>query len=638
MVGPLNQSTNQPANNRGRLGALSLFAGYSCFLALIQVFTLFVGVVRIGFSQPLAVAAAAVSVAAALLFATRFRDANHLDGAPARRTNRRSSDWAVRVLGAVVKALAVVAIAWAAWVWLQLWRLASLRPPYDWDGLYYHLPAIHEWVTAGRVSWIGHMPDIPFVNFPMGVEVTSFFVHHLLQTSRWVNAGNLSYWPLAFVALVVVARRMGVRGVWSWAAGALIVGAPVFVCQSVSCYIDPGFAATVMACIAASCVFVFDAKENRSGWWDASLLGLTAGLTLGSKGTGLPFAIVVVSVSALGALWVWGSKRRLLVSRLCVVVAVSLLVGGYWYTRNAILTGNPIYPIQLKVGEKVLIEGWDHVQFNEANLPPWLERYPGPTRMLVSWLQFDRPISGYAPVGGMGYVWLAGAVPAVLLLWLLSIGRRYPGPVRQFAFVTILVLCLLAVQPATWWARFTVWLHALGLPSIALVIYAAASARRVWWRVLAVVVAAGVVVTVVWESGTTLALEWADGRTGEVTSARNATFETSGEYMFPGMADATGFKQFFEAGKIARSPWERYGTLLGGVLAMPLDKREIVVLPMYPTESDIQALGPRGVEWIIWDVLAAGEPPDVIRDASTESYQYHPSDDVDFRILRLSGD
>jgi hypothetical protein len=632
MVGLLNKSTNQRADDGGRFGALSVFAGFSCFLSLIQFLTIFVGVARIGFSQPLAIGVVAVSVAVALLFATRFRDANQ----PARRTNRRSSDWAVRVLGAVVKALAVVAIAWAAWVWLQLWRLASLRPPYDWDGLYYHLPAIHEWVTAGRVSWIGHIPDIPFVNFPMGVEVTSFFVHHLLQTSRWVNAGNLPYWPLAFLALVVIAKRIGVRGVWSWAAGALIVSAPVFVSQSVSCYIDPGFAATVMACIAASCVFVFDTKENRSRWWDASLLGLTVGLALGSKGTGLPFAIVVVVVSALGALWVWGSKRRLLVTRLGVVVAVSLLVGGYWYTRNAILAGNPIYPIQLSVGGKVLIEGWDHVQFTDANLPPWLVRYPGPSRMFVSWLQRDRPISGYAPVGGMGYVWLAGAVPAVLLLWLLTVGRRYPGPVRQFAFVTILVVCLLVAQPATWWARFTVWLHALGLPSIALVIYAAASARRLWWRTLAVVVAAGVVATAVWESGATLALEWADGRTGEVTSARNATFMTSGEYMFPGMAEATGFRGFFEAGKIARSPWERYGTLLGGVLAMPLDQREIVVLPMHPTETDIQALASRAVEWVIWDALAAGPPPAVIRNASTESYQYNPTDHVDFHILRLS--
>ncbi|MCK4776688.1 MAG: hypothetical protein KAT30_17955, partial [Candidatus Krumholzibacteria bacterium] len=83
----MNQSTNQPANKHGRFGALSVFAGFSCFLALIQFFTIFVGVVRIGFSQPLALGTAAVSLAVALLFATRFRDANHLDGAPVRRSN-----------------------------------------------------------------------------------------------------------------------------------------------------------------------------------------------------------------------------------------------------------------------------------------------------------------------------------------------------------------------------------------------------------------------------------------------------------------------------------------------------------------------------------------------------------------------
>lgn len=624
------------ASKRGHFGALAAFAGVLCFLSLIQLFTITCGVVRIGFSQPLAIVIVFCSVALALLFATRFPDVGVPRGEPAAISGEENDGRWARAFRGFVNAAGVVAIVWSVWVWVQLWRLASLRPPYDWDGLYYHLPAIHEWVTAGRVSWIDSVPDIPFVNFPMGVEVNSFFVHHLLQTSKWVNASNLHYWPLAFLAIVVVAKRLGVRGVWSWAAGALIVGAPVFVCQSVTCYIDPGFAATVMACIGASCVFVFGSGENRSSWWDASLVGMATGLMLGSKGTGLPFALVILVVSALGALRQWGTRRRLLATRLGVVVAASLLVGGYWYVRNAVVTGNPIHPIQLKVGGKVFKQGWDHLQFTEANLPPWLERYPGPTRMFVSWLQLDRPISGYAPVGGMGYVWLTAGVPAILLLWLLSIRRRFPGLESRYAFLSLLLLCLLAVQPALWWARFTVWFHALGLPAVALVVYAAVTSRRVWMRALAAVVAVGVVAIAVWESGETLDREWADGRVGDETGTHAAAFKTSEEYMFPGMADADGFGEFFEAGKIARSPWERYGTLLGGVLALPLDKREIAPLPMHPTESDVRDLGSRGVEWIIWDALAAGAPPAVIREAATETYRYNPTDHVDFHILRLS--
>ena len=77
-----------------------------------------------------------------------------------------------------------------------------------------------------------------------------------------------------------------------------------------------------------------------------------------------------------------------------------------------------------------------------------LEKHPVPLRMFVSWLQTDAPISGYAPIGGMGYVWPTAALPALLYLWVLASRRRYPGPVREFAFVTVLALCLLAVQPA----------------------------------------------------------------------------------------------------------------------------------------------------------------------------------------------
>ena len=181
--------------------------------------------------------------------------------------------------------------------------LAFHRPSYDWDGLYYHLPALNDWVVRGRVAWIDGSPDVPFVNYPMAVEAHAFLMHQVFRASSLVDALNLWYWPLAFTSVVVLAEGLGVRGPWRWLAGALLAGAPVFVSQSVTSYVDPGFGAAVMAALAASHLLVFSGR--RGGGASLALLwGAGLGLVLGAKGSGvvlvpiLVTAVVVVAARA----------------------------------------------------------------------------------------------------------------------------------------------------------------------------------------------------------------------------------------------------------------------------------------------------------------------------------------------------
>ncbi len=618
-------------HEKGADHALAAFAGVVVLLALVQVLTISVSLAGLTLAGPLAVVVLVVALGAAGMVAWRYARSESAAGTrrpdPAPRSDRN----ALTMLGTLA---AAAAVAWFVWVWGQLWLLAGARPPYDWDGLYYHLPAIHEWVANGRIAFIGNTPDIPFVNFPMGVELTSYFVHQLTGTSRFVNACNLWYWPLAFLSLVVIATRLGARGAWRWAAGALLFGAPVFVSQSVTCYIDPGFASAVMAAIAASCVFVFDRDRERAR--NALLLGAAVGLVLGSKGTGAPFAgVILVAVTAAAlARGGFGGAGRVLASA-ALTLLVAFLVGGYWYARNAYHTGNPIHPIQIEFGQKVLIEGYDPALFLSANLPTWLAPYPAWARMFVAWFQPDAPVSGYAPVGGMGYIWLAAALPALFYLFVLAARRRYPGPAREFLFVSFLALILFAVQPASWWSRLTIWFLAIGLPCIAVAAsHAASTWRATPLRSIVLGWAIGSIALAVWESNGTLQLERATGRTVADTRSQ-ATYMSSLDYILPGMAAAPGFEEFFRARRIARSPWERIGTLLGGVLAMPLDAREITVLPLYPEEADVDALADAGVEWIIWDVLGSGEAPAVITSAADRHHVFHPAPDVNFHIFRL---
>ena len=614
-----------------RPGILSAFAGVSSFLSLIQVACLYLGTLQVPMSHPLAVTIVVVSAALSCLFASRFRE-------PAEDSNKPALDVAgpAGISTLIFKGLAVAGVAWAGWTWLRLWILAYQRPPYSWDGLYYHIPAINEWVLMNRIGWIDSLPEVPFVNYPMGVEVLSFFGHYLFKTSSLLNACNLWYWPLAFLATAVIASKLGARGIWRYFAGGLIAGVPVFVCQSLTSYVDLGFAAAVMASIAAALVWVF--SKARASDWRAILLGMNVGLMAGAKGTGLPFAFVFLALVIVAVLWFQGLNRwKILLRQVLLCGLVGLAVGGFWYVRNVVKTGNPIYPIQIKLGEKVILEGYDHNLFNQAVLPAWLEKYPPATRMFVSWFQLDAPVSGEAPVGGLGYIWLAGALPAIIFLCILYFRRRTRGsyPAREFIFLLILVLVLLFIQPAAWWSRFTIWLHALGLSCLAAAISLAVARWPAKKRYLPAVVAGlAVAAGAMWESDITLGLERQRGRVSR-TDTVHVEYLTSLDYMFPGLGGQEELASFFKTKKIARSPLQGMGSLLVGILTIPLGEREILVLPVPLRELDVDELQEKGIKWVVWDVFDYGPVPEVLSRRARRIIVHSPVSDLNLHFLRL---
>jgi hypothetical protein len=79
-----------------------------------------------------------------------------------------------------------------------------------------------------------------------------------------------------------------------------------------------------------------------------------------------------------------------------------------------------------------------------------------------------------AHLGGLGLLWLLGCVPA--LAWLLWSCRRHAGqevgglaPRDRAALVLLAAIVGLAflATPLRWWARYTCWIYAAGLPPLA---------------------------------------------------------------------------------------------------------------------------------------------------------------------------
>jgi hypothetical protein len=267
-------------------------------------------------------------------------------------------------------------------------------------------------------------------------------------------------------------------------------------------------------------------------------------------------------------------------------------------------------------------------------LPDRLARFPPPLRPLVSWLQLDAPIQGYAPIGGLGYLWLLGGLPSIALLSIQALRNPAAASRRELLFTLVLILLLLAVQPAPWWARFTLWMHVLGLSCLVRLLQELASGSGAWRAPLSLGLLVGAIGLASGESERTLALEAETGRVAREGAPGSAYVSTRDMY-FAGMDDHEGFDRLLAAPAIARSLWSRAGTLLGGSLAVPLGQRTILLLPEKVSADDLDRAQKAGVEWVLWDTVGAGDTPALLRERAAEESRYHPSPDVDFRALRL---
>ena len=94
--------------------------------------------------------------------------------------------------------------------------------------------------------------------------------------------------------------------------------------------------------------FFLLALRGEGGTAAFCLGGLAAGEALGTKAVGVVFVPPLVALAA--AVIVWRAKGiRTRIVQLLVVLLVPLVTGGYWYFCNALLTGNPLYPLEVRM-------------------------------------------------------------------------------------------------------------------------------------------------------------------------------------------------------------------------------------------------------------------------------------------------
>jgi hypothetical protein len=590
-------------------------AGYILFLASVQVLTIGLSLLHLRIDAWLARAILVISIALAAIVAFwkndwrgALHDLKHLRG------------WQWAFLGF---------LAFAALSYLLLWFLAIISPDLSYDGNAYHIPTLAMWDAKGYITWIHTTYLEPYLNgYPKGAELVSYiFVKAFGNTV--INTINLVFLPLGALGIASLASMLGAGRKMSLCAGATFLLIPVNINQSITMYVDTAFAASAIGSIA---MVAFLCQSPFLKWRYVLICGAAMGLALSTKSTGV--ALCGLGLLAIGITWVidrfhtsddMKSRTRSIrclkaiiqtIPWVLLILGFALLTGGYWYIRNFIYTGSPLYPVGLTVFGHTFFPGITVAEnLPERTLLPAQFTILSPfIRILYAWAQglqnWPHSIKGYdSRIGGLGFVWLVGCVPAVVIA-IISAIRTKSDQIKILSILLAIVAITFIATPLNWWARFTIWIYGLGLPCLAIVLDRFVI-RATKWNLSRLTTSLWMTICiglVIFESGYCLVDVAALASPGSLRDSLTHVFEPKTwiwptTYLFPDMKGTVLESVLDQKENVALGPhggmdWWRYVGFVGQ-LSQPIGARRLLFID--GTDGTTELLKQSDILYVLWD-------------------------------------
>jgi len=246
--------------------------------------------------------------------------------------------------------------------------------PYGYDDLSYHLSTVATWIRYGDLRMIRFSmgdPSTPF--YPILGEMASWVLIAPFRDSDAVARWTQIFFALfSFLAVAAIGRQLGLSRRDSALAAIAYAGIRhVLPVLAVGAGNDHSTSFFTLAGIDAGLAF---ARRPRPG--TAALTGVALGLLLATKYIGFLYAPVVLALVGTAALIErreHGIRARRLLGLGALLLAVMAAAGGYTYLRNAVTTGNPIFPAPVRLLGTELLPGWGGVLASEKGDAPELD-------------------------------------------------------------------------------------------------------------------------------------------------------------------------------------------------------------------------------------------------------------------------
>jgi len=231
----------------------------------------------------------------------------------------------------------------AAVAYVALGAALSLRRvrSFDFDTKEYHLSNLASWLQDGSIWHLPYaQPGSVTATHPGNGELLGLWLALPTHGDELVYVAPVVFGVLAIVASAFLVRELRGREAGSAGLGALaavaVLTAPVYLATQIDS-LSTDLPATA-GLVAAVALLLLARRDGRAA--PVALAGVALGLGLGAKYTAVAPAFLIALAGMV--LLRWGRRWWLLVPG---------IVGfaGPWFLRNLLATGNPLFPLDLKV-------------------------------------------------------------------------------------------------------------------------------------------------------------------------------------------------------------------------------------------------------------------------------------------------
>ncbi len=263
----------------------------------------------------------------------------------------------------------LLALMFVLWVSAEMAMQSLLLPvKVVSDGPIYHLYFAVRWWKAGRLSLVA----APFgenaaTYFPANGDVWFTWLMVAWGGDRLARIGQAPFLWLAALAVWRTGRLLGASRNSALLATFWFITVTPLLVFSYEANVDTIFVAFYLIAV------YFFLLELQADTGTAALVlgGLAAGIALGTKPVGVVFVppLLALVLAARGARSRSAGKTF---AALILILICVLLTSGFWFGRNLLLAGNPLYPLHVELFGRTILSGWygrDAMRFSMYFVP-----------------------------------------------------------------------------------------------------------------------------------------------------------------------------------------------------------------------------------------------------------------------------
>jgi len=240
---------------------------------------------------------------------------------------------------------------------------AMFQVPLEYDVVAYHLPFVVEWMNTKSLMDIYYSAFAsPIGYYPSNYELLNLWTIIPFRNDILVNILNFPLMIFLGITINKILKNLSVQKNTALILTGALFYIPIFIRQGGTGLTDIFFCLT----FALSIYFLQEIYKYRTNPFKANsiktayvLFGLNTGLLVGTKYLGLIIATIPIILFLLISLYPSAQKKIRDRLKLIGISAISsLLTGGFFYIRNWISSGNPLFPVDLNIFGWKIFEGY----------------------------------------------------------------------------------------------------------------------------------------------------------------------------------------------------------------------------------------------------------------------------------------